>query len=313
MIEVARLRKTYRIAEGGLLRRRHRTIVAVDDVSFDIPRGAMVAFLGPNGAGKSTTLKVLAGILVPDSGECRVDGRIPWRERRVHAARIGVVFGQRTQLWWDLPVRDSYALLATLHGLGAAEGRTRRDQLASQLDLEPLLDVPVRQLSLGQRMRCEIGAALLHGPEVLYLDEPTIGLDADSRHAVRSALRDIQSKLGTTVLLATHDLHEVEALCSRILLIDHGKLLVDDTLEGLRRTIAPGQWLVARQDAPIDDPDLEPLAPEGGARAHRILCAPDAVPGLLARVARALPGLEWTVQSPPLEAVIRAAREASRS
>ncbi|MFM7320703.1 MAG: ATP-binding cassette domain-containing protein [Armatimonadota bacterium] len=309
MIVVDGLRKSYRVSEGGLLRRRVRTVHAVDDISFAIDRGALVGFLGPNGAGKSTTLKVLAGILVPDSGSCQVDGRIPWRQRRAHAARIGVVFGQRTQLWWDLPVRDSYSLLATLYGLDAREGARRRDALAEQLDLAGLMDIPVRQLSLGQRMRCEIGAALLHAPDVLFLDEPTIGLDIDSRHAVRMALRTIHRNRGTTVLLATHDLHEVEALCSRILLIDQGRLLVDDTLQGLRETVAPGKWLVARGATRVDDPELAPISTEGDQHAYRITADPTGIPALLARVATRHPELEWTVQEPSLEAVVRAARE----
>ncbi len=309
MIEVEGLRKSYRISEGGLLRRRERIVTAVDGLSFTIDRGALVGFLGPNGAGKSTTLKVLAGILVPDAGACLVDGRTPWRQRRAHAARIGVVFGQRTQLWWDLPVRDSYSLLATLYGLDAREGARRRTALAEQLDLSDLMEVPVRQLSLGQRMRCEIGAALLHAPDVLFLDEPTIGLDIDSRHAVRSALRAIHRDRGVTMLLATHDLNEVEALCSRILLIDQGRLLVDDTVAGLRNTVAPGKWLVAHGGGPVDDPELEPIAAEGDRHSYRILVEASRIPALLARVAARHPQVEWTVQEPSLEAVVRAARD----
>ena len=199
-ILVENLVKTYRIARrrsglvgalGGLFRRDYRTVHALEGVSFSIGRGELVGYIGPNGAGKSTTVKVLSGILVPDSGRVEVEGRIPWTDRVAHVAGIGVVFGQRTQLWWDLPVIESFDLLRDIYKVEQAPYKETRDELIALLDLDPLLDVPVRQLSLGQRMRCDLAAALIHRPSILFLDEPTIGLDAVSKLAVRDFIKKL--------------------------------------------------------------------------------------------------------------------------
>src|ERR1700704_4603214 len=199
-IVVDQLVKTYQIAERGpgawgavrgLVRRRYRTVRALDGVSFAIERGELVGYIGPNGAGKSTTVKVLSGILVPDSGRCEVAGRVPWKQRLDHVARIGVVFGQRTQLWWDLPVVESFELLRDIYSVPQKQYEGARDELVPMLNLAPLLDVPVRQLSLGQRMRCDLAASLLHAPSLLFLDEPTIGLDAVSKLAVRKFIAEL--------------------------------------------------------------------------------------------------------------------------
>ena len=193
-IVVEDLVKTFRVSERapglwgamrGLVRRKHRTVRALDGISFTLEAGELVGYIGPNGAGKSTTVKILAGILVPDGGRCEILGRVPWKERIAHVAGIGVVFGQRTQLWWDLPVVESFELLRDIYRVPQARHVPTRDELIALLDLEPLLDMPVRQLSLGQRMRCDLAAALLHAPPILFLDEPTIGLDAISKLAVR--------------------------------------------------------------------------------------------------------------------------------
>ena len=244
MIEVSHLRKTFRVARRGagfsqavkaLFHREYEEIPALDDVSFTIGDGEMVGYIGPNGAGKSSTIKVLSGILTPDSGSCLIDGRTPWKERTAHVRDIGVVFGQRTQLWWDVPVADSFDLLKEIYSIPEGTYRDNVGELTELLDLEQLLRTPARQLSLGQRMRCEIAASLLHSPRILFLDEPTIGLDAVSKLAVREFILRLNRERGTTVLLTTHDMQDIEALASRVLLIGRGKILLDGTVEDIRR------------------------------------------------------------------------------
>ncbi|SEP15848.1 ABC-2 type transport system ATP-binding protein [Rhodospirillales bacterium URHD0017] len=245
-ILVEALAKTYRVAErapglagalSGLVRRRWRAVHALADISFSLEAGELLAFIGPNGAGKSTTVKILSGILRPTSGRVEVGGLVPYEDRVRHVARIGVVFGQRSQLWWDLPVIDGFDLLADIYRVEAERYRRRRDELVAMLRLEPLLDQPVRQLSLGQRMRAEFAAALLHDPAILFLDEPTIGLDAPSKLAVRDFVRRLNREQGVTVLLTTHDMHDVEALAERVIVIGQGRLLTDGPFESLRASV----------------------------------------------------------------------------
>jgi len=245
-ILVEALAKTYRVAERapgltgalrGLVRRRWREVHALADVSFSLEAGELLAFIGPNGAGKSTTVKVLSGILRPTSGRVEVGGLVPYEDRVRHVARIGVVFGQRSQLWWDLPVIDGFDLLADIYRVEPERYRRRRDELVAMLRLEPLLDQPVRQLSLGQRMRAEFAAALLHDPAILFLDEPTIGLDAPSKLAVRDFVRRLNREQGVTVLLTTHDMHDVEALAERVIVIGQGRLLTDGPFGSLRASV----------------------------------------------------------------------------
>jgi len=245
-IVVERLTKSYFVAERapgllgavkGLVHRRRRRIEALTDVSFSLAQGELLGFIGPNGAGKSTTIKILSGILRPDSGRVEVDGLIPYDDRIQHVARIGVVFGQRTQLWWDLPVIDGFDLLRDIYRVDRAAYVATRDELVAMLRLERLLDQPGRQLSLGQRMRAEIAAALLHAPSILFLDEPTIGLDAPSKLAVRAFVKRLNRERGVTVLLTTHDMHDIDALAERVIVIGHGRVLADGTFDSLRAQI----------------------------------------------------------------------------
>ena len=230
-IIVEDLVKTFRIARRspglwgsvkGLIKRDFREVRALDGVSFSISRGELVGYIGPNGAGKSTTVKILSGILVPDSGRVSVMQRTPWIDRIHHVRRIGVVFGQRTQLWWDLPVIESFELLRDIYAIPAERYRASRDELIEVLELGDLLDTSVRQLSLGQRTRCDLAAALLHEPDLLFLDEPTIGLDAVSKLAVREFIGRLNKQRGVTVILTTHDMDDIEALCRRVMVIGDG-------------------------------------------------------------------------------------------
>ena len=243
MIEMKGISKTYRVRrrEAGLgnalksLVSRDDTLVpALQSMSFTVPDGQILGYIGPNGAGKSTTIKILSGILRPDSGTCTVDGLTPWEDRKKHVARLGGGFGQRSQLWWDVPVMESFLLLRDIYRVGERDFRENLDRLTELLDLGELLRTPARMLSLGQRMRCEIAAALLHGPRVLFLDEPTIGLDAVSKLKVRSFILEQNRLCGTTVLLTTHDMQDIDALCSRVLLIGKGQLLLDGDTARIR-------------------------------------------------------------------------------
>ena len=255
VIEVEELVKEYRgplRIEGPLgglrtlLTRRHVTRRAVDGVSFSLGAGELVGYLGPNGAGKSTTIKTLTGILRPTSGRVRVAGLVPWRERERHARNIGVVFGQRTQLWWDLPLRDSLDLVGRLYGVERARHRANSAHLTELLGLGPFLDTPVRQLSLGQRMRGDLAAAMLPEPRILFLDEPTIGLDVVARERIREFIATRNRQDGTTIVLTTHDLDDVERLCRRIVLIDEGRVLYDGDVARLKERYAPHRRLVVQ-------------------------------------------------------------------
>ena len=212
---------------------------AVDGITFGVQAGELVGYLGPNGAGKSTTLKMLTGLLVPTSGDVTVAGRVPWRERRRHVATIGAVFGQRTSLWWDLPVVESFDLLRHIYRVPADRFRANLDAFRDLLELDAFLSTPVRSLSLGQRMRADFAAAMLHDPAVLFLDEPTIGLDPLARHAVWERLQRLRQEAGTTVLLTTHDMDEADRLCDRIAIMDGGRLVAQDTPDGLKRSVGP--------------------------------------------------------------------------
>ena len=241
-IEAQSLSKTYtRLSApktGGIARlwkREKQQIEALSDASFSIEQGELVGLIGPNGAGKSTTVKLLTGILTPTSGSCTVDGRTPWENRKEHVRHLGAVFGQRTQLWWDVPIRDSFLLLRDIYDIDNAVWQKRLDALTDALELGEFLNAPLRQLSLGQRMRAELCGSLLHAPKLLFLDEPTIGLDAVSKLKLRAFLREENQQHGTTILLTTHDMEDMLALCSRVMVLGHGKLLYDGALDALLR------------------------------------------------------------------------------
>ncbi|MBZ6249879.1 ABC transporter ATP-binding protein [Streptomyces olivaceus] len=291
----------------GFLKRERRQVRAVDGLSFTVSRGEMVGYIGPNGAGKSTTIKMLTGILTPSGGRLRVAGIDPSRERTRLAHRIGVVFGQRTTLWWDLPLIDSYRLMHRMYRIPDARYRENLDRCVELLQLGELLDVPVRQLSLGQRMRGDIAAALLHDPDVLYLDEPTIGLDVVSKAKVRGFLRDLNAERGTTVLLTTHDLQDIEQLCSRVMVIDHGRLMYDGPLDGLHEAGESERTLVVdleRELPPIDAPEPARVVRVEGPRQWLAFPASASAAGLVARVAERYPLVDLLVREPDIEAVI---------
>ena len=225
--KVARRNAGFKEACKSLFHREYETIPALTDVSFTINKGEMVGYIGPNGAGKSSTIKILSGILTPDSGTCTVNGRVPWDNRIQHVKNIGVVFGQKSQLWWDVPVIDSFELLKDIYSIPEVTYQNNLEELQKLLDLKQLLRTPTRQLSLGQRMRCEIAASLLHSPDIIFLDEPTIGLDAVSKLAVREFILRLNETHKTTVILTTHDMQDIEALTKRIILVGKGRILLD--------------------------------------------------------------------------------------
>ena len=252
MIQMRDLRKDFTVrVKAGRLRREKRTVAAVDGVSLTIEPGEMVGYIGPNGAGKSTTLKMLTGVLAPSSGEVSVFGLTPVPQRTRLALRIGVVFGQRSQLWWDLPLGESFRLLRHIYRVPAGEHEARLRRCRSLLDLDAFLDTPVRQLSLGQRMRGELTAALLHGPRVLFLDEPTIGLDVVSKQAVRSFLAELGTTGDVTLVLTTHDLADIERLCDRLVVIDHGRVVHDGTIEALHERYGSRRRLIVDLEEPL--------------------------------------------------------------
>ena len=266
VIEVTHLRKEFTVtkrdpgfrdAVRSLIRPRRETVVAVDDVSFSVPAGEILGYLGPNGAGKSTTIKLLTGILVPTSGAARVNGIEPYRARTENAKQIGVVFGQRTQLWWDLPAVETFHILRDMYALDRATFDRQIADLDEHLVITPFWSTPVRQLSLGQRMRCDLAAAMLHDPPVLFLDEPTVGMDVVVKEHVRQLLAHLAGERGTTIVLTTHDLGDVERLCRRVIVLDHGRLLYDGALDRLAELQGVHRRLRVTFAQEVDRPVLE--------------------------------------------------------
>lgn len=322
MIEVRELSKEFRVYRhhrGGLgalrnlFTREFSTVRAVDRVSFDIQAGELVGYLGPNGAGKSTTLKMLTGILVPTSGHMLVDGRVPWQQRREHVFHIGAVFGQRTGLWWDLPVVESMELLRHIYRVPEPRYRQNMALFGELLGLDELLDRPVRSLSLGQRMRADLAAALLHDPKLLFLDEPTIGLDVVAKERIREFIRTMNRERGTTIILTTHDLGDVEKLCARVIMIDRGKIMYDGALETLRRRFGEGRVLVVDFEtlpSEIALPSAQLVRKEGNRAWLRV--APEGaangsggIAPVVAELFHRYHVLDLSVQEPEIEEVVR--------
>ncbi|MGZ4468057.1 MAG: ABC transporter ATP-binding protein [Nocardioidaceae bacterium] len=308
LIEVSELSRTFTVRRRtGRFRRTAQDVHAVAGVSFDVERGEMVGYIGPNGAGKSTTIKMLTGILVPTCGRLSVAGIDPSRDRVALTRRIGVVFGQRTTLWWDLPLRDSFELLRRIYRVDAPRFRQNLAEFTELLDLGGLLDTPVRQLSLGQRMRGDIAGALLHDPEILYLDEPTIGLDVVSKGRLREFLRTINKEREVTLLLTTHDLQDIEQLCSRVMVIDHGALVYDGALVGLHAQGSATRTLVVDlvdEAPPIDVPGATVRRVEGPRQWLSFPADASAAP-VVAAVAAGYDVADLTIAEPDIEDVIR--------
>ncbi len=299
----------------GLADRGGTEVRAVDDVSFSVQSGEMVGYLGPNGAGKSTTIKMLTGILVPSSGSATVAGLTPWADRRALAARIGVVFGQRTQLWWDLPLIDSLELIRHIYRLPADRHARMLAEMREVLDLDGFLETPVRQLSLGQRMRGDLAAAMLHEPPILYLDEPTIGLDVVAKARVRDFLAEINRQRGVTVMLTTHDLADVEQLCSRLIIIDGGRLIFDGSLTEIKRRFGAFRTLVIDVDreAAAAVGKLSAILPPGATidraegprcwiRFDSRICSAAA---LIGAIVADQPVRDLTIEEPAIEQIVR--------
>ncbi|MEU8511208.1 ATP-binding cassette domain-containing protein [Kitasatospora sp. NPDC048722] len=307
LIELEDVRRTFTVrARTGRFSRVKREVRAVDGLTFAVEAGECVGYIGPNGAGKSTTIKMLTGILVPSGGRLRVAGVDPARERVALARRIGVVFGQRTTLWWDLPLRDSFELARRIYRIPDPRYRANLARCVELLDLAALLDTPVRQLSLGQRMRGDLAAALLHDPQVLYLDEPTIGLDVVSKSRVREFLREVNRDRGTTVLLTTHDLTDIEQLCDRVMVIDHGRVVYDGGLAGLHEAGESERTLVvdlAEARPPIEVPGTRVVRVEGP-RQWLAFPAKESAAPLVAAVAARYPLVDLSVREPAIEDVI---------
>jgi ABC-2 type transport system ATP-binding protein len=307
IIETVGLTRAFTVRDGP--RRRHLT--AVDDLTVRIEPGEAVGYIGANGAGKSTTIKMLTGILVPTAGTVTTCGLRPVKDRRRLARQVGVVFGQRSQLWWDLPVRESFRILAAIHALSAAAERARTDELVERLELSGFLATPVRQLSLGQRMRAEIAAALLHSPRLVILDEPTIGLDVLSKQRLREFLVAERRVHGTTLLLTTHDMGDVSRLCDRVLIIDRGRLAYDGDLAGLRRATGAERVLVVDLAGPSADltglPGARHLASEGHGIRQRLAFDAETTTAarVFAAVAERAEVLDFTVDEPDIEDVVR--------
>ncbi|HWQ13136.1 MAG TPA: ATP-binding cassette domain-containing protein [Roseiflexaceae bacterium] len=312
-IAVCGLRKTYVVHEReagvlaslrSLLRRRSRTIAAVDGIDFRVAPGEIVGFLGPNGAGKTTTLKMLAGLLYPSGGEVTVLGHVPWRRERAFLRQIALVMGQRNQLNWDIPAADSFELNRAIYRVPQAEFRRTLTELVELLELGDLIRKPVRNLSLGERMKCEIAGALLHRPRVLFLDEPTIGLDVTMQRRIRTFLAAYNQRSGATVLLTSHYMADVEALCRRVIVIHHGRLLFDGELPDLVQRFSPHKTIVVELEDPAADlrPYGEVVSREDGRVTLRVPKAD--TPAVTGRLLADLPISDLTVEDPPIEDVI---------
>ncbi len=317
LIQVIDLRKEFRVfkhhrgaagAIRNLFTREYRTVRAVDGVSFAIEAGELVGYLGPNGAGKSTTIKMLTGILVPTRGEVIVAGRVPWKQRVDHARGIGVVFGQRTNLWWDLPVIESLDLLRYVYRVPEDRYESNLAQFRQLLELDEFLNTPVRSLSLGQRMRADLAAALLHDPRILFLDEPTIGLDVVAKERIRRFIQSINRERGVTVILTTHDLGDVQKLCERVMMIDHGKLLFDGSPRDLVDRFGGERELVvdfSEDYADVEMEDARVASREGRRVTYRFARGKVSASELIQRLSARYRIEDLSVQEPQIEDTVR--------
>ncbi|HET9036282.1 MAG TPA: ATP-binding cassette domain-containing protein [Myxococcaceae bacterium] len=315
MVSVQALRKHYTVhkrppglkaALGSLFRRIPTVVKAVDGISFDISRGDRVGFLGPNGAGKTTTLKVLAGLLHPSSGEVRVDGHVPQRREDAFLKKITLVMGQKQQLLWDLPPSETFALNRAIYEVPEPEFRRTIAELTELLELGDLVNKPTRTLSLGERMKCELAASLIHRPQVLFLDEPTIGLDVSMQVVIRDFIKAYNERTGATLILTSHYMDDVAALCPRVVVIDRGLLSYDGALDELVRRIRPEKRLVLRLDGPVDRAALEAVGRVVSTDAAGVVLqvAQDAVNPAVSRALATLPVHDLTVENAPLEEVM---------
>lgn len=305
--KVAKRSSGLRQAAKALFYREHTVVHALNDISFSIEPGEIVGYIGPNGAGKSTTIKVMSGILVPDRGNCSIMGYTPWNDRVRYVRNIGVVFGQRSQLWWDVPVMDSFELLRDIYKVPRAEFRRTADMLIETLELQSLVNTPVRQLSLGQRMRCEIAASLLHSPSILFLDEPTIGLDAISKIAVRQFIKTVNKEKGVTVILTTHDMSDIEALASRILLIGKGNILYDGNLNQLRSRFGTHKTITADFDdhpTPVDIPGASLISWSPQRAVFSVNTERTKISEIVARLSDRVELTDIAIEAQPIEEVI---------
>ncbi len=316
MIKVRDLRKEFKVyqhREGliGAIRNlasaKYSIVKAVDGISFQVDEGQMVGYVGPNGAGKSTTIKMLTGILVPTSGEIEVAGLIPFKNRKENARRIGVVFGQRTQLWWDLPVIESFQLLRRIYRVPQDKFKKNLDTFHDLLSIGEFINTPVRKLSLGQRMRCDLAAALLHDPPILYLDEPTIGLDVVAKYRVREFLKEINSERKTTIILTTHDLSDIEKLCTRMMIIDHGRIIYDGTVEEIKRRYGKKRMLIV--DLAGDYSEIDVYGAEVIRRVdHRVWLQFDrdqvTASKLIAQITQKYDIIDLTLEEPEIETIV---------
>ena len=311
IIEMTDLRRSFVVRDkAGRVRRARRVVHAVDGITATIDAGQSCGYIGANGAGKSTTIKMLSGILVPTSGQVRTCGLDPVPNRRALARDLGVVFGQRSQLWWDLPLRDSFRILAAIHRLDPSVAGRRTDQLVTELGLTGLLSTPVRQLSLGERMRGEVAAALVHSPRLLVLDEPTIGLDMISKERLRQFLIGERQAHGTTLLLTTHDMSDIERLCERVLVVDHGRLVYDGTLADLAVRVALQRVLVVdlwEPTAPLQVTDAEHIGSELDGVRQRLAFSPELTTAarVLAEVSAQVEVRDLTLEEPAIEDIVR--------
>jgi ABC-2 type transport system ATP-binding protein len=316
LIKLEGISKSFKVAKrsNGLLEaakslfyREHTIVEALNEISFAINPGEIVGYIGPNGAGKSTTIKIMSGILVPDGGTCSIMGFTPWKNRVEYVKNIGVVFGQRSQLWWDVPVIDSFELLKDIYKIPPQDYKTTLDLLIETLELKDIINAPVRQLSLGQRMRCEIAASLIHNPTILFLDEPTIGLDAVSKIAVRQFIKTINQEKGVTVVLTTHDMNDIEALANRVILIGKGSLLYDGKLEELRKRFGTHKTITVDYRKNTNPIDISGTAIIHWSPEHAVLSIDTEqtlTSDVITQLSKKVDLLDVTIESQPIEDII---------